>query len=42
MLLSLRGIAPARRLHEDVRFETVRLALVGKNVRETTHANAGR
>ena len=41
MLLPLRGSPPARRLREDVRFEKV-LTLVGKNVRETSHAIAGR
>jgi hypothetical protein len=41
MLLSLCGIAPPRRLRKDVRFEAVRFALVGKNVRKTAYANAG-
>src|ERR1700694_6165913 len=33
-LLPLRGIAPARRLREDVRFEAVHLALAANKVRE--------
>ena len=41
VLLPLLRSAPTRRLREDVRFETV-LALVGKNVRETSYAYADR
>ena len=40
VLLPLCGIAPARRLREDVRFEAVRLALAPNKVRETPHADA--
>jgi hypothetical protein len=39
MLLPLHGIAPARRLREVVRFETICLALVGHQMRETPHAD---
>jgi hypothetical protein len=41
MLLSLRGITFSNRVRKDVRFEKVRAALVGEDLRETPHANAG-
>jgi hypothetical protein len=40
MLLPLRGIAFKYRLREDVRFEETRAALVDKDLRQTSHANA--
>jgi len=40
MLLSLRGITFEQRVREDVRFEKVRAALVGEDLRQTSHANA--
>jgi hypothetical protein len=40
MLLPLRGIAPEHGMRKDVRFEKVRAALVGKDLRETAHENA--
>jgi hypothetical protein len=40
MLLPLFGIALARRVRKNVRFETLRVTSVGKNMRETSHANA--
>ena len=39
MLLSLRGIAFRYRMREDVRFEKVCSALVGADLRQTSHAN---
>ena len=42
LLLPLCGITPARRLREDVRFEEIRFAVVGKNLREAPHADTGR
>jgi len=42
MLLPLFGIARARWLRENVRFETARLTLVGNDLRETSHAYPGR
>jgi hypothetical protein len=41
MLLPLRGIETARRVRKNVRFETLRVTSVGKNLRETAYANAG-
>ncbi len=42
LLLPLCGIAPPRRLREDVRFEAKCLALEGDKVREAPHADARR
>ena len=39
LLLPLLGIAPARRLREAVRLEEICLALVGHQMRETSHAD---
>ncbi len=33
MLLPLRGILPGHRMREDVRFEEIRVALVGEDLR---------
>ena len=41
MLLSLRGIAFRYRMRKDVRFEKVCAALVGADLRQTSHANTG-
>jgi len=40
VLLPLCGIAPARRLREDVRFEAIRLAPAGNKMREASYAVA--
>ena len=40
VLLPLRGIAFKYRVREDVRFEEIRVALVGEHLRQTPHANA--
>jgi len=40
MLLPLRGIEFKYRVRKDVRFEKVRAALVGEDLRQTSHANA--
>jgi hypothetical protein len=40
MLLPLCGIAPPQRLCEGLRLETIRLAVVGKEVRQAPHANS--
>jgi len=40
MLLPLRGIAFRYRVREDVRFEEIRAALVDKDLRQTSYANA--
>lgn len=40
LFLPLLGIAPARRLREAVRLEEICLALVGHQMRETSHADA--
>jgi hypothetical protein len=40
MLLPLRGIPRQRRLRENVRFEEIRIALVGEELCEAPHADA--
>jgi hypothetical protein len=38
--LPLRGIPRKRRLCENVRFEEIRIALVGQELREAPHADS--